>query len=529
LRVVTGQEMKEIDAAAIAGGLPGTALMEAAGAAAAKAAVAMLGADPERRRVVILCGTGNNGGDGLVAARYLLNRKIGVQVFLAAAPDRYKGDAARFYAALRDMAGCAVAVAPGVDALHQALSSADLIIDAMLGTGIRGAPGEPYNSWIRMVNALKAAGRAVLSLDIPSGVEADTGAVPGEAVRADTTITFALPKLGLLLYPGAAYTGRLEVADIGIPYSWLESWDGGGESLMRRLITAEEIASLLRRRPANAHKGHFGKVAVVAGSQGMAGAAELTVTAALRGGAGLVTWVGPASLWPVMATKLTEATTSGLAEDAAAPGCLGTAAVPAVIELMAACDVLALGPGLGRRPATLSFVREVCAAVGKPIVVDADALYALPAERSVLAAERRKKEAPWVLTPHPGEAAHLLGQSIAEVEKDRVGAALALARGYRCIAVLKGVPTLVADAEGRYLFLNSTGNPGMATGGSGDCLTGLVAAFLAQGMAPLKAAEAAVYFHGRAGDLAAEQKGITGLTAGDIAAYLPAAIKTVWE
>ncbi len=520
MRVVTGQEMASLDARSIAAGLPAAALMEAAGAAAAQVAMALCGGIAGKR-VHVLCGSGHNGGDGFVLARRLHNAGARVRVDLVGEPDKLAGETAQFYKVLAEM-GCQPAEVRQVNERFRfSLAMCDLIVDALLGTGIKGAPRGLFADVIAAANS---AGPPVLAVDIPAGVDADSGRVPGAAIRAAQTVTFGLPKLGLLLYPGAECAGQVTVADIGFPASHL-AWRGEGWPL-RHQLTAELVTSWRARRRKNTHKGDYGRVLVVAGSRGMLGAGALATQAALRGGAGLVTWAGPQALWPVMAAKVTEATTLGLPESE--PGYLGEAAAAAIGERLGNGDVLAIGPGLGRCEATLACVRQVCRQARAPVVIDADGLYALNG-LDAAALGRATGEAPgWVLTPHPGEAAALLGRPLAQLENDRPAAVTELAARFNCVAVLKGVPTLVAAPAGGLMYINSSGNPGMATGGMGDVLTGLVAALLGQGLAALPAAAAAVYLHGLAGDMAA-RNGQDGLIAGDVVNALPAALAACWE
>ncbi|HHT26986.1 MAG TPA: NAD(P)H-hydrate dehydratase [Firmicutes bacterium] len=515
MRVVTGTEMLAIDRYAIASGMPGAALMEMAGYRIACAARQWL-SELSGRRVGILCGTGNNGGDGFVAARYLRRWDIPVRVFLVGDPARLSGEAAAFAQTWRQSGGDIVVVRQVAADLVETLNMMDLLIDALLGTGAQGEVRQPMAALISAVNKL---GKPVLAVDAPSGIDCNTGLICGVAMQAQRTVTIGLPKLGLLLYPGAAYVGILAVASIGFTkdhLAWREAtWP------LRYQLTEDLVCSWSRKRLANSHKGAYGKVMVVAGSAGMMGAGALTVQAALRSGAGLAVWAGPERLWSVMAQKVTESMTLGLPDKA--PGVLTLQAREPLQEQLATCTVLAIGPGLGRQPETMAFVSSTLAECGLPTVVDADALYVLAAESAAFSREIRR---PWVLTPHPGEAARLLGCTAAAVEYDRVAALEKLVERWQCTVVLKGVPTLVSGPD-MPLYINSTGNAGMATGGSGDVLTGVIAGLLAQGYSPEHAAAAGVYFHGVSGDLAAE-KGSAGLIAGDLLTHIPTALSG-WE
>ncbi|KUK41374.1 MAG: Carbohydrate kinase, YjeF related protein [Clostridia bacterium 62_21] len=529
MRLVTAQEMREIDRAAIESHrIPGLLLMENAGRAVCQAVCDLLGT-LKGKVVFVLAGKGNNGGDGFVAARHLLNGGAHVRVMLATEPDKVTGDAR----VNLDIWLCLgqklyfLSDRNALQVLQLGLMQADAVIDALYGTGFRGVIRDRPAKAVETVNQ---SGRPVVAVDIPSGVEADTGKVHGPAIRATRTVTFGLPKLGLVLEPGASYAGEITVADISLPRALLE----GGR---RFLLTRELVASWLPRRAPEAHKGIFGHVLVVGGSRGMVGAACMAAMAALRVGAGLVTLAVPRSLQDVAASKVTEAMTLGLPEGQ--EGHLGRTARDEIVHFLKRSGaVLALGPVLGVHPETTALVCELLAEAEAPCVVDADGLNALAAamhaegSRESAAADAGVISLPvrplgrLVLTPHPGEMARLLGVSSKEVQDDRLGTAERTAAGWNCTVVLKGARTVVAAPDGT-TYVNATGNPGMATGGSGDVLTGAVAGLLAQGLEPVRAAAAAVYLHGRAGDLAAETKGQPGLIAGDILDRLPEAIKEI--
>jgi NAD(P)H-hydrate epimerase len=380
---------------------------------------------------------------------------------------------------------------------------------------------------------MNASGRPIVAVDLPSGVNTDTGAVPGAAVRADCTVTFAYPKLGLLTFPGAGLTGRLVVDPIGFDWEALHVETGC------RILSKEELRARLPKREADSNKGDYGHVAVVAGSRGMAGAPALTARAAQRAGAGLVTVLTAESAQPIVAAKLDEQMTRPLPE---VDGALAERAFDAVAEFAAKATVLCLGPGLTTSPETVRLVHRIIAQLDTPLVLDADGLNALSMD--LQAAERRRDRGapPLVLTPHPGEAARLLGRSIAEIQADRAGAARELASRTHAVVVLKGRHTLVAEPGG-LLHVNTTGNPGMASGGMGDALTGIMGGLLAQSLAGARhdakraeditrifdVAALSVFIHGAAGDLAAAGSGQVGMTAGDLIERLPAAIRLMEE
>lgn len=515
--VATAEEMRRADRRATERyGVPGLLLMENAGRGAVDVLERVLGPVPGRR-VAVVCGRGSNGGDGFVVARHLLGRGARVAVWLVGRAAEVQGDARVNLDALR-RAGEAVTEAP--DAAGEAfgrlradLMAAEVVVDALLGTGVRGAATGAVGAAIEAVNA---AARPVCALDLPSGLPSDGEAPAGPVIRARVTVTFGLPKLGLLLPAGAEHAGQVEVADLGVPRAWLS------EGIRAGLVEAADVRTALPRRPLDAHKGRFGHALVVAGSVGKTGAAVLACLGALRAGTGLVTCAVPASQQPVVAGQLAEAMTEPLPETAART--LSAKAVERVVELAARMAAVALGPGVGLDPETQAAVQALVRDVERPMVVDADALTAL-AGRSALCRDAR---GPRLLTPHPGEAARLLGCDTADVQADRIASARRLAAESGAVVALKGARTVVAEPDGE-IALNPTGNPGMATGGTGDVLTGIAAGLLAQGMAPSGALRAAVYLHGLAGDLAAGVRGEAGLVAGDVADALPAAIRRIRE
>lgn len=511
--VFTGDEMRRLDERAIQSlGIPGTTLMENAGRGAAEAVLAWLAASkrPVRgRRVAIVCGKGGNGGDGFVVARALKGRGVRCDVLLVGAPRDVRGDAA---AKLRELekAGLRPTVVTDATALAPVLARADLVVDALLGTGTRGMPEGVI---ARAVDAINAAGRPVLALDIPSGLPADGSAPPGPVVRADATVTFAGLKRGLVVPPGRELAGRVTVVEVGVPPAEV------GRGVTTYLLEAADVAHHFPPRARAAHKGTYGHLLVVAGSVGKTGAAALAADGALRSGAGLVTVATAASQQPIVASLLLEAMTAPLPEGTAA-GCIGDVAWPALTELASARDAIAVGPGIGLDPQVQEVVRRLIAEARVPMVVDADALTALAGHLEVL----RKAAAPRCLTPHPGELARLLGTGVAEVQRDRIGVARSFATTHHVHLVVKGATSVVATPDGTVL-LNPTGNPGMASGGTGDVLTGVTGAFLARGLAPGDALASAVYLHGLAGDIAAERVGEESLIARDVIAALPDAFR----
>src|SRR5262245_16771888 len=500
--------MRAVDARAIQTlGIPGPRLMENAGRAAADL-IATTFAPIRGKRVVIVCGKGNNGGDGFVVARRLAARGARVQALLVASRSAVTGDAA---VALGRWRGRVEEITDdtALTALSAALARADVIVDALLGTGltgpVRGLTG-------RAIEAVNAAGRPVVSLDLPSGLGSDNGVLLGGTVQAGLTATFVGLKRSLLLYPAAAAAGRVAVLDIGIPR------DEAARDITTFLVEEADVRTHFPPRPADAHKGSYGHLLILAGSAGKTGAAALAGRASLRSGAGLCTIATPASQQPIVATLGWEFMTEPLAET---PGrALSREAKARVLELVARADAVALGPGVSLDPETQELVRVLVVELDRPMVVDADALSALAGHLDAL----ERARAPRVLTPHPGEMARMLGTTVAEVQADRIEAARAFAGRHRVHLALKGPGTVIATPDG-CAFINPTGNPGMASGGSGDVLTGMTGAFLARGLDPLASIQSACFLHGLAGDLAAAERGEEGLIAGDIVEAIPAALK----
>jgi ADP-dependent NAD(P)H-hydrate dehydratase / NAD(P)H-hydrate epimerase len=495
LPVLTAAQMRDADRRTIDAGVPGATLMDQAGAAVARVVRERY---PAPRRIAVLCGKGNNGGDGFAAARHLRDRQP--EVFLLGRREDVRGDAAAHLARM-EAAGIAVREVPDDAAWRAAreeVGHAGLLIDALLGTGIRegasGLTGRVVEEVARWVTA------PIVAVDIASGLSSDTGEIPGPALRADVTVTFAAPKHGHVLPPACDRTGELIVADIGIAV----------DPTSLGLIQPADAARAYPPRRPDAHKGDFGHVLAVAGSPGKSGAAVLCGTAALRAGAGLVTVATPEAVQPVVASARAELMTEALPADPLAR-CL---------ELAARMDAVVVGPGLGGDAAALA--RGITAGATGPLVIDADGLNALaPASAHVWPAGR-----PTVLTPHPGEMGRLLGRATPEVQADRLVAARALAAVTGAVVVLKGQRTVVARPDG-FAAVNPTGNPGLAKGGTGDVLAGIVAALLARGCDAWTAAVAAVFVHGRAGDLAAARTGQESLLAGDVVDALGEAIRSL--
>jgi hydroxyethylthiazole kinase-like uncharacterized protein yjeF len=484
-------------------GIPGELLMECAGRLVAAVAEAAL---RPGARVLVICGPGNNGGDGFVAARHLHLRGVPVSVALAAEPGRVSGDAARNLERAERVgvpfAGPRWRAEPG-----------DVLVDALFGTGLaRPLAGEAATAVKRILAARPAS--HVIAVDLPSGLDSDTGQPLGPCVAADATVTISLPKLGLALEPGRSLAGRVLVGRIGI------ADEAPGVTLAASLLTRRGAASLLPSRPREGHKGRFGHVLVAAGSRGKTGAAALAAEGAARAGAGLVTLACPAGANAILQTSCREAMTAPLEETP--EGELAPAASAAILRLAAERDAIVVGPGLGRSAGPREVARWVVRESRVPLVLDADGLMAFAGEPERI----RARTAPAVLTPHPGEAAALLGGDAGAVNRDRVGAARRLADLTGAVVVLKGAATVVAEPGGR-VRVNPTGGPVLATGGTGDVLAGVIGALLAQELAPFDAASAGAYLHGAAGDRLAEEVGRAGVLAGDLARALPAAAEAL--
>jgi NAD(P)H-hydrate epimerase len=482
-------------------GLPGAVLMETAGRAVAREAVTRLGKLPADGAVSILCGRGNNGGDGFVAARGLSNRGYPVRVYLAGEMDKVKGDAALHMNAFLRSGGLITEAASPPS--QNPFAGSSLIIDALLGTGLEGEVRGGIAEWIRSVNS---SGLPVVSADIPSGVSSDTGRALGVAVKASLTVTFGYYKKGHFLGEGAAHAGEVVLADIGIPPG-----SASRENPDLFLLSRSDLRGFFSR-PSSSHKGDYGHLLILAGSTGKMGAAALASLAALRSGAGLVTAAYP----------------SGAAEEARFPleamtapvgkgGEWSESAAEGLLGLLRNSDALVIGPGMGTGTGPAGFLDKLFS-LGNlpPCLIDADALNLLSSNPGLW--DKRPQET--MLTPHPGEAGRLLGLTAAQIQEDRSGALLGLVEKFSSAVILKGASTLVG-APGEVPRVVPTGNPGMATAGSGDVLSGIAGAFLARGLSPLRAAEAGAYIHGSAGDAASRLVGREALIASDITEALP--------
>ncbi len=505
LPVLTPAESAALDRAGAERGLSIDALMEAAGRAVARA-VADVAGGTYGRRVVVVCGKGNNGGDGLVAARYLDRWGCRAVAVLGAPRDELRAPTVTNLRRFIGQGG--VCVPYSADRLARELERADIAVDAIFGTGFSGEPSGDMAAAITLLNRARAG---VVAVDVPSGVEGETGAIRGEAVRAELTVTFGTWKPGLLFFPGASRAGEVIVADIGFDRDMIDTdlW----------LVEAEDVARLLPARLADGHKRSSGVVLVVAGSRSMTGAAALAAMAAYRAGAGLVTLAAPECIVPVLEAVLTEATFLPLAQTE--EGTIAAEAWPSLEGRLRTVDAVAAGPGLTANEATAGVARRLLAESPAPLVLDADGLNAFAGREE----ELRRRSAGVVLTPHLGEFERLTRVASKDVLQDRVGHIRKFAAAWDCTVLLKGTRTLVGEPGGR-VRVNPTGSSALSTGGTGDVLTGALAAFLARGLSPADAAVAAAYVHGAAGRLAGEDLG-EGAVASDVMERLPKAIDMV--
>ncbi|MDZ7269378.1 MAG: NAD(P)H-hydrate dehydratase [candidate division KSB1 bacterium] len=504
--VVSAQEMQAVDAYTIGTlGLPGRVLMENAGRATFEV-IRRRWQPLAGKHAAIFCGKGNNGGDGLVVARLLGEAGVKCETFLLGEPEDLRGDAAANYGLLTTL-GHPIQVLRTGDRLP-ALAGSDFVIDALLGTGVRG----PLSGLLAdTVVHLNHSGRPIVAVDLPTGMNADTGAVAGPCIRASVTVTFGARKSGLLFSPGREHTGELVVADIGFPRRAYQQ-----AHCRTYWLDPDAMPAWLPQRSPDAFKNRVGQILVIAGSAGFGGAARLAATAALRAGAGLVVLAAPLSLLPSLESATAEVIKLPLPEQ---EGRIAPGAFEMLRERLAWAGVVALGPGLGIAPATASLVRQILANYDKTVVLDADGLNVLADDPAAL----RSSRATLILTPHPGELRRLW--PAAQNEHPLVAARQAAA-AFGQIVVLKGAPTVIA-LPSQEVLINSTGNAGMATGGSGDVLTGVIAGLAGQGLEPERAAALGVFLHGRAGDLACARLGMWSMLAGDILAHLaPAFLET---
>ena len=514
MKLVSSATMREIDRKAIdERGIPSDELMENAGRGIAMRILSELLPQPKSSQVVVFCGKGNNSGDGYVVARHLKEAGADVDVYFIGPIDKLSPNA-RLNHDRADKLGLKMHEITRIDDLPETVEC-DLAIDAVFGTGFSGVPRGLTGELIEYINDQNCL---IAAVDLPSGLNADNGACEGAAVSVDCTYTLAQPKFGLFLSPGREICGDIAVVPIGIPDEVVDSFD-----LKLDLATGALISALLPIRKPDGHKGDFGRVLTIAGSTGMTGAAALSALASLRSGCGLSKLACPRSTQPVLATKLTEVMTAPM-PDVRKKGVFALRGLGEFRQLIKEHDAIVLGPGIGRHHETIELVQRIIAGLDKPTIIDADGLNAFVGHTEIL----RDCQAPLVLTPHSGEFARLSGNEVPpehEIEA-RIDAALKFAAENNVVLVLKGSPTLVVSPDGR-CTLNPTGNHGMATGGSGDVLSGIIGTFLAQIDDAYNAAVAGVFVHGLAGDFAADEITPRTLIAGDIIDNLSEVFETL--
>ncbi len=497
MKVATREEIRAIDRASVQEyGISVNVLMENAGRAVCSAALRKF---PEARKIAVICGGGNNGGDGFVAARHLAGKEKEVVVYTSKKIKEYSDQplenlrsAEKSGIPIVEIAGDTSKIAP-----------CDLIVDALLGTGLESEVRKSDAGLIDFINASKCPR---LSVDIPSGIDSNTGAVLGKTVKADLTVTFVAPKIGISVHPGVEYAGEIFVAGITTPRH-LE------ENLQCEITTYQTCAKIMKPRAHDSHKGTFGHTLVLAGSTGKSGAAILSSEAAIQAGSGLVTLGVPESIHNVAEQKTAEAMTEALKETG---GCFGKAAIEKAAGLMGGKNSLVIGPGISACDETPAFFRETIVRCGIPTVIDADGLNILANNPDLF-----EKMGPFaILTPHPAEMGRLCGKKTAEIQADRIGAARELASQTGCFVVLKGARTITALPGGR-TYINPTGNPAMASGGMGDVLAGVIGGLLAQGYTPEEASVLGVFIHGLSGDICADKTGGVSVRAGEVCANIP--------
>lgn len=506
--LVTARQMSRMDKKTIEEyGIPGAVLMENAGRGATRILLSKFG-NLKNKKIGIVAGSGNNGGDGFVIARYLAEHGYTPEIFVLGSIKKIKGDAELNFSLLSELNIPVTEINDSETFVLQqsAMAKCDIWVDAIFGTGLNSDIKGFFKTIIELINRTK---KPVLAIDIPSGLHPDTGLPQGICVKADVTATFGYAKTGLVTYPGIDYCGNIEVVDIGIP-KHIEV----KEALSTQLLTPEKISAYYRPRSSNEHKGTTGHLLIFAGSTGKTGAAALTSQAAVRTGAGLVTLCTPESVNPILETLLPEVMTIPLPESDNRK--LPKSVSDIIIEASEGKKCIAAGPGIGTLQQAIELVDTLITQMDKPVVLDADALNIISIDVSIL----KKIKGSAVLTPHPKEMARLTGISVKEIQKNRVKIAGDFAKSHKVYLILKGARTVIAQPDGQ-IFINPTGNPAMASGGMGDVLTGMIAGFLAQGYPVADSVHMAVYLHGAAADILSSEKGPIGITASDIINEIP--------
>ena len=523
MKVVTPKQMNEMDRLSIDHiGIPGIVLMENAALSVVNEILKTIG-DAAGKKITIFAGKGNNGGDAFAVARHLYNICAEVFIYVTVSKNQITKDAAINLSILEKMGATVTelsdpsAAVPQIEEsvlmdLQNNIKTSEIIIDGIFGTGLKGEVGGLSAKIIELINN---SGKYVIAIDIPSGICAESGQVLGVGVKAHKTVTFAFPKIGEVIHPGCEYAGELIVSDIGIPRII-------SENIGIKIQTTEkmQVSALLPGRSKNTNKSDYGKALIITGSTGMTGAGCLTADACLRTGAGLVYLGVPSSLTAIYETAIMETITIPL-EDRGL-GYLGKNSISPLMDSLDKFNVIAAGPGLSMQTDVLEVIKAIITNCKVPLVLDADALNALSKDVSIL----ENKKAEIIITPHPGEMSRLTGRSTREIQENRISIAEEFSSKYGVITVLKGSKTIIASPDGT-IYINQTGNPGMATGGTGDVLTGIIAGLVGQDLKPFDASAVGVYLHGLAGDNVVKIKGIHGLKASDLVEELPHTILSI--
>ena len=504
MKIATREIVREIDRKTIKEyGIPGLILMENAGRAVSEVIHSEF---PEASRISIFCGGGNNGGDGFVLARHLINSGKEVITYLLKSKNEYRGDAKTNLNSL-------LKISKNIKKLSSNFSNykkCDLIVDAIFGTGLDREVKGTYKKIIERINTFKTP---IISVDLPSGIDANKGVPLGVSVRAKVTVTFIIPKLGISIYPGLDYSGKIYVADITTP-KILEN------GIPYELTTFKKCKSIIHERPADTHKGSYGHTLIIAGSAGKTGAAALAAHSAVRSGSGLVTVGVPKSIINSIDEKIVEAMSEGFEDNG--NGLLSEKSLKHALASLKSKTSLAIGPGISVNKSTEKFLLSLLTKLRVPVVADADAVNIIAKNKVVL----KKLKVPVILTPHPGEMARLTGKSSKEIQSSRVEIARKFAVNYNCYLILKGARSVIATPKGR-VYINPTGNPGMSSGGMGDILTGVISGLISQKYSPEDACLLGTFIHGLSGDIVAEKIGISGITATDVANSIPEALKQI--
>lgn len=512
MKAVTGTDMGKIDKFSIEQiGIPGIVLMENAALKIIKHVEMYISQKQlSSANVVVVAGKGNNAGDAFAVARHLIVAGRRVRIYCLFGKEYFKGDAKVNFDILQTIGADIVFLQEdtGLDSLSYDVSNAHIVLDGIFGTGFRG---QIEGHIAKVIEIINNNSNYTISIDIASGIESASGKVADACVRAQKTVTFELPKIGQLIYPGAYNSGQLEIESIGMPYQSIQSIE-----LNTNLTDKEFISLVIPERKDEFNKGNCGKLLIVTGSLGMAGSGCIAAKASLRTGSGLVYIAGPSSIINIYQSVVPEAVAIGLNDN---NGIISEQSTDIILKMLKKCNVIAIGPGISTEKSIYNIVRSVAENANIPIVIDADALNVIAKDTSIF--DKFQKDV--VITPHPGEMSRLTGLDISYIQQNRIEVARKYASLWGVVVVLKGARTIIADKSGE-VYINPTGNSGMATAGSGDALTGVIASLIGQGVCAFDAAIAGVYLHGLAGDIAAKSKGLYGLNAMDIVESIPCAI-----